>query len=181
VSECEIDRSPGLTSSKTTASRSAVCVGATPSAAVLDNQVGDSRVATDAAGGLRRSQPPSAPRNRAGSPQSVDAFAQQLQFSDAESFLTHHVCAVVPLPAGEVLPTSSRIPAAFLAPIPRTSASVAASTVTIRSIEPKWQRSRCASEGPTPGSACNRKSCRDVSRFGFRSNRRRIRSCGRRS
>jgi hypothetical protein len=55
-------------------------------------------------------------------------------------------------PPGDGLPTSSRIRAAFLAPMPRTSASVAASTVTIRSIEPKWQRSRWASAGPTPGS-----------------------------
>jgi hypothetical protein len=68
--------------------------------------------------------------------------------------------------------------AAFRAPMPCTSASVAASAVTMRSIEPKWARSRCASAGPTPGSPCSRKSRLDARRFGFRSNRRRTRSRG---
>ena len=62
--------------------------------AVLDNKVGDSLVAADLARRPRRSQLPSAPCNRAGSPQSVDTLAQQRQFSGAESFLTHNVCAV---------------------------------------------------------------------------------------
>lgn len=69
---------------------------------------------------------------------------------------------------------NSRIRPAFFGPMPRTSARVAASTVRMRSTEPKWQRSRCARAGPTPGSPCNRKSRLDARRFGFRDARCRL-------
>jgi hypothetical protein len=61
-------------------------------------------------------------------------------------------------PAEDGAPTSSRIRASLVAPMPRTSASVAASTARIRSIEPNRLRSRCASAGPTPGSPCSRRA-----------------------
>src|SRR5262249_31313041 len=66
----------------------------TQSFAVLDHEIGDGLVAADLARGFRQAQPPPAPRDHAGFFQSLNAFAQRLKFSGADSFLAHDVCTL---------------------------------------------------------------------------------------